>query len=132
MTKAYQPGLFGPDLPDQCIYCALAIPALLTDAHRHDDPEHKRTFRLCWTCHFAYDRGILRHDEIIVAETAMRGGPRKIDLSAIHRGWERDLDSGARRIDLGLWDKRTPEQRSDAARRANVTRLEPRLHSILS
>src|SRR6516225_647809 len=85
-----------PGIEDRCCVCGLAIEALLTNAHLHGS---HRTVRLCWTCHRAYDIDILTTEEVLTAETAARRGNQTLDVSALHRGWERDLQSGKRRID---------------------------------
>lgn len=103
---------------DCCCMCGLAIPELLTNAHLHGS---RRTVRLCWTCHRAYDIDILTTREVLAAERAVRGRDRHIDINALHRTWERDLASGKRRVNKQRQHGRTFEQSSANAQRAWVT-----------
>jgi hypothetical protein len=108
------PNIDGP-AQDRCCMCGLAITELLTAAHLHDSP---RTVRLCWTCHRAYDIDILNTEEVLAAETETRAGSRRVDVSAMHNEWARDLASGKRRVNKQRQHGRTPEQSSANARKA--------------
>jgi hypothetical protein len=52
------------------------------------------------------------------AEREVQAGKCCVDLSAIHRLWERELDSGERRVDFRLQHGRTPAQLKAAALQA--------------
>jgi hypothetical protein len=89
---------------------ALTVEGLLINAHLHGT---HWTVRLCWTCHRAYDIDILSTDEVLAAAyAATRMRTTKVDVKVIHRGWERDLRSGKRRIDRRRQHGRTFEQSS--------------------
>lgn len=111
MDKALNPTIF----EDSCCTCGLAIPELLTNAHLHGS---RRTVRLCWTCHRAYDIDILTTREVLAAERVVRGRDGQVDVNALHRVWERDLNSGKRRINKQRQHRRTFEQSSANAGRA--------------
>jgi len=100
---------------DCCCMCGLAIPELLTNAHIHGS---RRTVRLCWNCHRAYDIDILTTREVLAAERAVRGRDRQVDVNALHQTWERDLAIGKRRVNKRRQHGRTFEQSSANARRA--------------
>ena len=108
------PGMSEPG-QDRCCMCGLEITELLTDAHLHDT---QRTVRLCWTCHRAYDIDILKTEEILGAAIETRAGSRRVDVSAMHNEWRRDLASGKRRVNKQRQHGRTPEQSSANARKA--------------
>ena len=113
---------------DACCMCGLAIPELLTNAHLHGS---RRTVRLCWTCHRAYDIDILATREVLAAECALRSRDRHVDVNTLHRTWERDLASGKRRVNKQRQHGRTFEQSSANARKAQDTIRERRGQSAV-
>ena len=104
---------------DSCCICGLAISESLTDAHLNG---RQGTARLCWTCHQAYDIDILTTVEILVAESETRAGIRRVDVTAMHSEWRRDLATGKRVINKERQHGRTREQSSANARKAWRTR----------
>ena len=74
--------------------------------------------RLCWTCHRAYDIDILTTQEVVAAERVVRGRDRQADVNVLHRVWERDLNSGKRRVNKKRQHGRIFEQSSANARGA--------------
>jgi hypothetical protein len=122
---------------DACILCGLAVPELLTWAHRHRRESRPRgvkrkpSFRLCWTCHRAYDIGIVRTDELDAAQKALASGRRQ-PLGVLWRRWKRDLERGIRRINMRLQHGQTHAQSVKNAKKAVRTMIDRqrRLHLI--
>ena len=116
-----------------CILCGLGVPQLLTWAHQHRrKPRRRRAkgdrgrFLLCWTCHRAYDLGIVTTKELIAAERAALMQNRRLGGSPWRR-WRRDLKAGTRRVDMRLQHGLSPVQLMRNAKKAVKTMRDRKL-----
>jgi hypothetical protein len=119
---------FWPELARRCVFCHDDIPSLLTRAHHHlkrvrsanrNERGIDDAYDLCWSCHHGLlHAGIIRSEEVREAAAATRAGTRKVTHDEVYRQIKADLKAGRRRVEWNF-DDRTPEERSDAARRAH-------------
>jgi hypothetical protein len=117
--------------PRRCVFCHDNIPTVLTVAHRYLERERLATpgrpgiddtYDLCWSCHYGLlHAGIVGIEEVQAAATATLAGTRKVTDDEVYGQIGADLAAGLRKIKWKFND-RTPEERSDAARQANLAR----------
>jgi hypothetical protein len=107
---------------DYCVICRAKIPSGLSWAHLHGNHrtrQGRREVRLCWYCHRLYDHDILTTEEILAAHEATYGVAwQPVDVNALHRAWEADLDAGRRRVNKQRQHGRSFAQSSANAKRA--------------
>jgi hypothetical protein len=122
---------FWPESARRCVFCHDDIPSLLTEAHHYDKRERlanpgrpgiEDSYPLCWCCHNGLlHAGIISVEEVREAAAATLAGTRKVTHDEVYRRIKADLSAERRRVKWNF-DTRTPEERSDATRRARRNR----------
>lgn len=117
----------------RCVFCHDDIETLLTEAHHHGKRERlanrgragiDASYPLCWSCHHGLlHAGIISIEEVQEAAAATVSGIRKVTHDEVYRLLKADLEAGQRQVKWNF-DDRSPEERSDAARRAQLSRTD--------
>ena len=119
--------LFGPSGPptlrERCWLCGLYVPSILQRAHldldrSNDDPNNLAS--LCLTCHKLQETGFVPNDIILKRRDRIEKG-RYPKVEPVWRWFALKTDRGEL-PDLTRTDKRTPEEKSAAAKQAQETR----------
>ena len=121
-------GLWGPQiLRERCWLCGLFVPSILQAAHldldrTNDDPANLAC--LCLTCHKLQETGFVPNDIILKRRDRIEKG-RYPKVEPVWRWFALKTDRGEL-PDLTRTDKRTPEEKSAAAKQAQETRQLPK------